>query len=358
VRLQTPLILGGGPAGSAAAIMLARGGTKPLVLEASRETGDALCGGFVSWRTMETLEALGLEIQPLGHSVTRLRLFAGLAHAEAPLPRPAIGISRRTLDTLLLAEAMQAGAAIERGITVRAIGETVRLADSTELSSDCVMIATGKHGLRGLDRQGVGEPALGLRLRLPAHPSLTRLVSDAIELHLFADGYAGLVLQEDGSANLCLAVRKTRLAESQANPNALITALGAGNPALGERLAFWDGAGKIDAIGAVPYGWIAGETRPRQFLLGDAAACIPSLAGEGNGLALASGVQAARFWLEGKDASQFQHAFARRVNRPIKRALRLWHWAEQPGIARIGVKTIGLVPWLGGLAADLTRIDR
>jgi flavin-dependent dehydrogenase len=220
------------------------------------------------------------------------------------------------------------------------------------------MVATGKHGLRGLERQGVGEPALGLRIRLAAHPGLAQLIDDAIELHLFADGYAGLVLQEDGSANLCLAVRKARLAQSQASPAALITALGASNPALGERLAFWDGAGKIDAIGAVPYGWVARQTQPGQFLLGDAAACIPSLAGEGNGLALASGVQAARFWLDGKDAPQFQRAFGARVDRPIKRALRLWHWAEQPGLARLGVKTIGLVPWLGGLAADLTRINR
>ena len=48
------LIVGGGPAGAAAAIMLAEAGIRAIVLERSRDTGDALCGGFLSWRSIET----------------------------------------------------------------------------------------------------------------------------------------------------------------------------------------------------------------------------------------------------------------------------------------------------------------
>ncbi len=358
MRRQAPLILGAGPAGTAAAIMLARSGEKPRLLEAARECQDALCGGFVSWRTIETLNHLGLDANQLGHPVSRLRLWAGKRFAESALPRPAIGVSRRTLDSRLQAEAVRVGAGLERGVTVRALDDQVRLADSTLLSAETVMVATGKHGLRGLERAGVGEPAVGLRLRLDPHPALQKLVSDTIELHLFADGYAGLVCQEDGSANLCLAVRKDRLGDAGANPATLLSHLAQTNPALGARLAFWDGTGKIDAIGAVPYGWLARETKAGQFLLGDAAACIPSLAGEGNGLALASGVQAAENWLAGQDAAQFQRSFAARASRPISRALRLWHWAERPRMAALAVRGVGMAPWLARMVADLTRIDR
>lgn len=358
MRRQTPLILGAGPAGCAAAIMLGRAGEKPRLLEAARECGDALCGGFVSWRTVETLAGLGLAPEGLGHPVSRLRLIAGSVIAEAPLPRPAIGVSRRSLDTRLQAAAEQAGAALERGVTVRSLEGQVRLADSTILSPETVMVATGKHGLRGLEREGVGDPAVGLRLRLAPHPRLEALVADTIELHLFDQGYAGIVCQEDGSANLCLAVRKARLGESQRNPAALLAALAQTNPIFGERLGFWDGMGKIDAIGAVPYGWLARETKPGQFLLGDAAACIPSLAGEGNGLALASGVHGAQSWLAGQSAGDFQHAFASRAQRPISRALWLWHNAERPMVARWAVRGIHLAPWLASLAASMTRIGR
>jgi menaquinone-9 beta-reductase len=78
MRRSHPIIIGAGPAGAAAAIMLARGGAKPLILERQRETGDALCGGFLSWRTLNTLQILGVDPATLGsHAVTRLRLFAG-----------------------------------------------------------------------------------------------------------------------------------------------------------------------------------------------------------------------------------------------------------------------------------------
>src|SRR5262249_11943500 len=60
MRRTAALILGGGPAGAAAAIRLAEQGLRPLVIERNRETGDALCGGFLSWRTLESLARLGV----------------------------------------------------------------------------------------------------------------------------------------------------------------------------------------------------------------------------------------------------------------------------------------------------------
>jgi menaquinone-9 beta-reductase len=75
MRFKNPLIIGGGPAGSSAAIMLARGGAKPLILERQAVIGDALCGGFMSWHTLRSLSRLGVD--PGGHPIDRVRVFAG-----------------------------------------------------------------------------------------------------------------------------------------------------------------------------------------------------------------------------------------------------------------------------------------
>ena len=51
----------------------------------------------------------------------------------------------------------------------------------------------------------------GLRTALAPWPRLERALDGVIELHLFDGGYAGLLLQEDGSANLCLSAARRRL---------------------------------------------------------------------------------------------------------------------------------------------------
>ncbi len=165
--------MGGGPAGAAAAITLARAGADHLLLERTRETADALCGGFMSWRTLETLAALGIEPEALTPArITRVRLFAGDRVAEASLPRPALAVSRQPLDSLLLAAAERIGARIERGAQVQ------RLED---VDADAVLLATGKHDLRGLPRPvGSPDPTLGLRVRLAPSPALAHLLGDSL----------------------------------------------------------------------------------------------------------------------------------------------------------------------------------
>ena len=361
MRRNDPVIIGGGPAGSAAAITMARCGAKPLILERSTQTGDAICGGFISWRTLATLQKLGLTLDDLrGHRVTQLRLFAGRHRAVAPLPKPAIGISRRRLDTLLLERAQAAGAALERGVSVRELctpGQ-LRMSDGAVITSQSLFLATGKYDLRGAARPKNDDLTLGLRLLIPPHPALIKLIGDSIELHLFRGGYCGIMINETGQANLCMAIRKTRLAQMGGDTDRLLAELGRENPALGERLSFAGGAPR-DAISAIPYGWIANHTQAGLFRLGDQAAVIPSLAGEGNGIALASGIAAAAAWHSGgaRAAPAYQARFALAARRPVTQAMRLWHWSERPFPARIATNIIALMPAIAAHFAGMTRID-
>ncbi len=361
MRRAAALIAGGGPAGAAAAIALARTGHAPLLIERNRETGDALCGGFLSWRTRDALDRLGIDRVALGgHPIARVRVFAAGGCGEAPLPGGAVGVSRRRLDGLLLARAEAEGAAIERGIAIRSASPgSVELADGATIASETLLLATGKHDCRGLARpRPPGDPALGLRRRIAPVTALRRLVGDAIELHLFRGGYAGLLLQEDGSANLCMAVRKSRLAEAGGDPDRLMAALAAESPALAERLGFAQGVAVFDAVGSVPYGWRAHDTRPGIFRLGDQAAVIPSLAGEGIGIALASGMLAAEHWLRTgpSGAAQFQAALAAITARPVRVAALVAATADSRPGRRWGPKLISALPGLAALLARATRI--
>ncbi|WP_233998055.1 NAD(P)/FAD-dependent oxidoreductase [Erythrobacter sp. QSSC1-22B] len=327
-----PVVLGAGPAGCAAAIVLARSGAEPLLIDRDAEVGDALCGGFMSWRTAATTRKLGIDLEQLGaQRVTALRLFAGRRFAQSALPEPAYGLSRRGFDSALRRTAVAAGARLEVD-TIRALAPGCASGESREYRSDSLFLASGKHDLRGATRpRGARDPALGLRLRIAPDPQLTALIGETIELHLFAGGYAGIVLQEDGSANICLALRKSLLARAGNDPAQLLDLLAGESESFAARLQFAPANPRVDTIAAVPYGWIAQDTAPGLFRLGDQAAVIPSLAGEGMSIAIASGMAAAQAWQQGGGgaAPAYQQTFARRARRPVRVAEAIWQLAER-----------------------------
>lgn len=362
MRRTPALIIGGGPAGAAAATLLARARVPHLLLERTRETGDALCGGFLSWRSLESLRAIGIDPDALNPAdVTSVRLFHGIRMVERQLPAPAKGVSRRQLDTLMIAQAERAGAHVERGVGARTIHDRhVRLSDSGEIAADAVFLATGKHDLRGLARPAAArgaDPSLGFRVRLGPSPQLDALVGGSIELHLFDRGYAGLVLQEDGTANMCMAVHKSRL-DGAGSPDALLIQLAREAPALGERLA-WRAGNAIDAVANIPYGWRERIGSTGLFRLGDQAGVIPSLAGEGMGIAIASGIRAAQAYAAhgSGGAPAYQHNLARDLYRPLGLAGMIRGVAESRRLGGTMVAIAEKAPFMIALAARMTRIN-
>lgn len=358
MRFEAPLIVGAGPAGCAAGLALAQAGTRATILERQRETGDAICGGFLSWRTLKALDSIGVSDLG-GHPIDRLHVFAGDATATASLPAGAVGVSRHRLDTVMQAALIGAGGTIERGVNVRSWADGVLVTDAGEHQPESLFLASGKHDVRGLARpRHDDDPAMGLRVRITPSAALSRTLDGRIELHLFDGGYVGLLLQEDGSANFCLAVRKSRLALAGGDPVRLLSQLAQSHAAIAARLDIIGAMPPIDAIAAVPYGWRAHTTERGLFRLGDQAAVIPSLAGEGIGIGVASGIAAARAWAKSgaHAAPQYQRKFARRSWRPVSSARLLWHYGEQPSAARLATRTLAAMPFLAGIAARLTRI--
>ncbi len=348
------MIVGGGPAGASAAITLARGGAMPVLIERSAHERDLVCGGFLGWDALAALKRLGLDPASLGaRPIHRLRLIAGERAVEATLPKAAAGLSRRRLDATLLRIAGDAGAAVLRGRAARALdGDCVRLEDGEEMAAGALFLATGKHELRGAARD-IGERpvSVGLRAALAPSPALARALAGTIELHLYDGGYAGLLLQEDGAANLCLSVSRERMAEGR---EALLARLAREAPLLAERIGA-AATGRWEAVAGVPYGWRALATEPGRYRIGDQAAVIASLAGDGIAVALASGAAAAHACLAGKGAEAWQRDFARRAKRPLAIAEALRHMAEAPLQRRLMMGLAG-VPGLAKAAARLTRI--
>ena len=323
----------------------------PVVVERSPGERDLVCGGFLGWDAIAALRKIGLDPAQLGAvAIGRLRLVSGRRIVEAALPRTAMGLSRRRLDATLLGMAEGAGATVLRGRTARALeGECVRLDDGSELGAEALFLATGKHELRGIARETGKRPlSVGLRAAIPAPPGL----KGAIELHLYNGGYAGLLVQEDGQANLCLSVAQARMAEGR---DAFLAALTEEAPLLAARLdgrlpALWE------SVAGVPYGWRARETASGLFRIGDQAAVIASLAGDGIAVALASGAAAAHACLHDNDgAPAYQRAFAARARRPVALAETLRHMAEAPVRRKLMLGLAG-VPGLAKLAARMTRV--
>ena len=358
------LVIGGGPAGSVAAMQVARGGMRTLLVEKNHAGHDPVCGGFVSADALALLRRAGIDTDVLGgHPVHRMRFQVGPRRLEAELPFPAIGLSRRKLDAVLLAGARDAGVAVEFGRTARALAgtRTIGFADGSNIAADAIVLATGKLNLRGVDRPGDsahGSAKVGLRMALRPGAACAADLAGMIELHLFADGYAGLVLQEDGNLNLCLSVAAQRLRDAGGSADQLLGVLAAEAPLLAERVASGTPLGGWSSIARIPYGWRATETLPGLFRVGDQAAVIASLAGDGIGIAIASAAAAARALLEGGPAAApaYQRDFARRARRPIACAELLRAVAESPAWSRPVARMLSVRPQLLAWGATATRI--
>ncbi len=359
-------VAGGGLAGAAAAWRLARAGARVALFERERAPHDKVCGEFVSVEAGEHLGALaggvpaGSLLPALGAvPIDRVRLVAGRIEAAAALPFRAWGLSRRRLDAWALREAGRAGASVHPGRAVRLDGgdaPVLRTGDGP-VPAGAVLLATGKHELRGHKRRARASDAVGLKMHLRLAPDQERALDGHVELVLLDGGYAGLQRVEGGLANLCLVVSKARLAREGRDWHRLALSV----PHLRRRL---EGAApcwpRPLAISGVPYGYLhRGDDAldpPGVYRVGDQLAVIPSFTGDGMAMALHTAGLAAAAALAGRPAAAF-HRDAARAFRPSLRLAGLAaaagaHPRAHPAVAALCSAFPGL---LTGLAAR-TRI--
>lgn len=329
--VQTPdaevLIAGGGPAGAAAAIVLARAGCRVLLVERDAASREKVCGEFLGADAHACLMALGIDLSALGAvPMTKAHIARRKGRIDAvalTLPFTAWGLPRAILDGALLDAAAEAGATLVRGQAVRdaargADGWCLRLADGTQLTAPRLVLATGKHALRGFPRAGALGGSIGVKLHLRLRAPL-----DAVTLLPFSGGYAGLQPSADGQANLCAALvpgHGAALRNSEAFIALVCTgsSLGAGllqgaRPTMPRPLA----------VSGVPYGLLHRDgpgADPALWRLGDQFAVIPSFLGDGIAMALASGMSAAEAILSGAPAQAFHSAWRRRLAVPMRTA--------------------------------------
>ena len=359
---EAPFIaVGGGLAGAAFALELARNGAPVLLLESTRSPHHKVCGEFLSEEAQTLLSYLGIDVHTMGaSSIGTFRLAAGASYAEAPLPFRAAGYSRYRLDQALLEKAATAGAEVRRGMTVTEVSATdasiVVKAGGKKLTARAIALASGKHNLRQFPR--TPSDMVGFKLQLRVSASARALLDDVVQLMMFDGGYIGAIVVEEEFVTLCWVMHSALLQRIGADWGAQAAHLAQQSPLLAELLAGaeprWN---KPVAVAAIPYGYLRREVlSPAIFPVGDQIAVIPSFTGDGMSIALLSGIDAAQAVLAGISADEFQR-------RMIARLRPQFRWASMVNVLfetrRLHALTIGtarLLPRLVTWLAQSTRL--
>ena len=304
-------IIGGGPAGSTAAILLARAGWDVTLVEQSRFPRDKVCGECLSALGFEVLTRLGLAAQFRALAPTALRYgevhAAGGRSMRITLPASMWGLSRAALDGMLLDEARAAGARVLQPARCEAIQPSPLIRDLTTnavrtLKASHVIVADGKASF------AADPPRRTRDFGIKAHFVNVDGPRHTIELFGVRGSYGGLAAIEGGRWNAAFSVPADRLKACRGDVGALFDEIIAENPVLARRLLTAQRVGP----------WLASPLprfSVRRFWpsgvipVGNAAGAIEPIGGEGMGLAMRSAELAAENLLDGYDAPKLRRAY-------------------------------------------------
>ncbi len=322
------LVVGGGPAGSIAATVLARGGARVALVDKAKFPREKACGDIVGPRGLQVLADLGVPT-PIGREVGEIAVVgpsgrrAQLPCAEGlTYPGHGVAVTRSVFDSMLHDVAIEAGATAVIGRAAEPLeleGRIAgyRLSTGSELRADFVIGADGATsrvaGAAGMvDAENVLW-GFAVRTYVPQAVVLPAIVFWESAPWQGFPGYGWVFPGPHDGANVGLGLgtvadRRTAAEVQRALPRflehlrkvGLLTIPSVSVPS--RRLGGWL---KMGMVGTVP---AAG----RVLLVGDAAGLVNPLQGEGISQAMCSGRSAAEALLgePGRAAERYRAQLA------------------------------------------------
>jgi flavin-dependent dehydrogenase len=273
--MKDVFVIGGGPAGLAAAIAVRKQGLEVVVADPCDPPIDKTCGEGLLPDAVEALTRLGVELSPVVGCLLRgIRFLHEDESAEACFPsKRGLGLRRTALHNALTSHASACGVSLRWRACVRATDKGLFL-DGERIRARWIIGADGANSVirrwSGLD----GNSQTTHRFAFRAHYRLVPW-TDFVEVH-WGKGMQ-VYVTPIGKMEVCVAVvshnARTRLSDALRAFPRLAARLRVGEPISEER----GGITRMLKLTRVCRGDLA--------LIGDASGCVDAVTGEGLGLA-------------------------------------------------------------------------
>lgn len=300
-------VIGGGPSGSAAAILLSQNGFSVCLIEKKSFPREVLCGEFISHEVINFLSENNMLDKFLSLAPNEISSMGFYNENDAPLRSPlgfrGYGLRRSKLDNLLVTKAIQTGTEIFQPTEVINIihenpGLNLRIKNSfgeeSEIYAHLVICSYGKQNIldKKLNRafHNIKSGLNGIKYHIPVNKTKD-INPNEIQIFTANNIYCGVNKIDDNFVTLCYLEKKDSRISSK---NKLMTLY---NANLHFRKIFPDlnciteesttyGTGNI-------YFGKRNLVDNGIFYTGDAAGVIAPLAGDGIGIAIESAQVAA-----------------------------------------------------------------
>jgi flavin-dependent dehydrogenase len=264
------------------------------------------------------------------------------------------------LDEALLDAAARQGVELLRSTTVEGLedqgdGVVVRTTQGVHRAR-VAALASGKHNIRGIARPAGNM--VGFKMHLLPSPAAKQALRGLVQLVAFSGGYVGLCLVENDVLSIAWTIRGDVLRETGTSWEAQSAYFAKASSLFGD-LAMtaspvWP---KPLAIAGLPYGYLRREpVTPNIYPVGDQLAVIPSFAGDGTALALASGIAAAHAVLDGENAHAFQRRLVRGHGPQFRIVKALDAVIATPLLRRVSIAVAQAAPSLVTKLVSATRL--
>ena len=305
------IVVGAGPAGSAAAAWAARTGREVVVVDAAEFPRDKACGDGLTPRAVEELHQLGLADWLDGrvrHHGLRMAGFGSSVQVRWPgqsFPKWSSAVPRTELDDRVRKTAEESGASMLLGCkavdvsrdSAGRVAEVV-LADGRRVSCRHLIVADGARSTLGrvLGRQWHQQTVYGVAARayLRSPRADEPWISSDLELRStegkVLPGYGWIFPLGNGEVNLGVGALATARRPAEVALRPLLTHYAS----LKSQQWGFDGPPRAVSSALLPMGGaVSGVAGPNWMLVGDAAACVNPLNGEGIDYGLETGRLAA-----------------------------------------------------------------